>query len=601
MAALSQYNYVFAIGTFFALFDAFNIGSQDIANSWATSVSSRSVTYRQAMMLGTVFELLGAVLVGARTADTIKNGIIPYTAFKNNAGVQMLAFTCALAAASLWVFWCTRHNAHVSSTYSIISAVAGVGVATAGASKVQWGWNNGKGLGAIFAGLFMAPTAAAGFGAIIFMLIKTTVLLRRNPAAWAVYTSPFFFLIAGTICALSIVYKGSPKLGLNKKPHSFIIGVSLGTGGLLALLAALFFVPYVHAKVIKKDHTVRWYHLFLGPILFTRPAPADSTNEQADVPNYAVVQDDDKTETSSTFHNKAESLDGSLEKNAGISTEQRAVENEVRQVSHKELVAQGLERMHAKMRKMRGPLGWAMRHLHNNPMGAGTIFERKNLITFVKRLPAMAIVGALYGMHFDIHAAQAGVHGTPDGDRMARVYAAADKYPNEVEHSYAFVQIITACTASFAHGANDVSNAVGPWAVIYKAWHTGKPSASKAAVDLWQIAVVALAMILGFVLYGYRIMSVMGNKLTYHSPSRGSSMELGAAITVLVFSQYALPVSTSMCITGATLGVGLCNGRLRAVNWQRFALLVSAWIFTIPVAGTLAGLLMGIILNAPHF
>lgn len=89
---------------------------------------------------------------GARTADTIKNGIIPPDSFRDNAGVQMLAFTCALAGASMWVMWCTKHSAHVSSTYSLISAVAGVGVATAGASQVQWGWNGGKGLGAIFAG-----------------------------------------------------------------------------------------------------------------------------------------------------------------------------------------------------------------------------------------------------------------------------------------------------------------------------------------------------------------------------------------------------------------------------------------------------------------
>lgn len=61
---------------------------------------------------------------------------------------------------------------------------------------------------------------------------------------------------------------------------------------------------------------------------------------------------------------------------------------------------------------------------------------------------------------------------------------------------------------------------------------------------------------------------------TYHSPSRGCSMEMGAAITVLVFSQYSLPVSTSMCITGATVGVGLCNGTLKAVNFHRVGLLM---------------------------
>jgi len=138
---LSDYTYIFAIGTFFALLDAYNNGANDVANAWATSVSSRSVSYRQAMVLGTIFEMLGAILVGARTADTIKNGIIPNSAFRGDAGVQMLAFTCALAGASIWVMWCTRHSAHVSSTYSLISSVAGVGIATVGASQVQWGWN----------------------------------------------------------------------------------------------------------------------------------------------------------------------------------------------------------------------------------------------------------------------------------------------------------------------------------------------------------------------------------------------------------------------------------------------------------------------------
>jgi sodium-dependent phosphate transporter len=78
-------------------------------------------------------------------------------------------------------------------------------------------------------------------------------------------------------------------------------------------------------------------------------------------------------------------------------------------------------------------------------------------------------------------------------------------------------------------------------------------------------------------------------------------MELGAAITILIFSQYSLPVSTSMCITGATVGVGLCNATFKAVNWQRVGLLLTGWVLTIPVVGTLAGCLLGIILNAPHF
>ncbi|KAL0940232.1 sodium phosphate [Colletotrichum truncatum] len=602
--ALDQYTYVFAIGTFFAMLDAYNNGANDVANAWATSVSSRSITYRQAMIFGTIFEMLGAITVGARTAETIKNGIIPNSAFNDNAGVQMLAFTCALAAASTWVMWCTRHSAHVSSTYSLISAVAGVGVATAGADKVQWGWNNGKGLGAIFAGLGMAPAISACFGAIIFMLIKVVVHLRKNPVPWAVWTSPFFFLIAGTVCTLSIVYKGSPNLGLNKKPSWYIAAVTMGTGGGLAVLSALFFVPFVHAKVIKKDYTIKWYHFIQGPLLFKRPAPADA--EQAKVPNYAVVQEDEDEETLPQHKSapSSESGDEPLKesKEIQIPHEKSLAAAEIGQgPTYKQLQAEGEAKLHAKLLKKRGPLGWAMRLLRDNPMGAGQIYEIHNMKILLKRIPAMIVVGALYGLHYDIHAAQTGVAGTPEGERMRRVYASAKKYPNEVEHTYSFVQIITACTASFAHGANDIGNSVGPWAVIYSAWSTGDAAAAKAPVPVWQLAVLSATISLGLITYGYNIMKVMGNKITYHSPSRGSSMEMGAAITVLVFSQFSLPVSTSMCITGATVGVGLCNGTLKAVNFQRVGLLVFSWIMTIPIAGTLGGVLMGLFLNAPHF
>ena len=476
------------------------------------------------MVLGTIFEMVGAITVGARTADTIKNGIIPPAAFRGDAGVQMLAFTCALAGASTWVMWCTRHSAHVSSTYSLVSAVAGVGVATVGASGVQWGWNGGKGLGAIFAGLVMAPAISAAFGAMIFTLIKLVVHIRRNPMPWAVWTVPVWFLIAGTICSLSIVYKGSPQLKLSKKPDWYIASVTLGTGFGLCLLSGLFFVPFLQAKIVKRDNTLQWYHFLQGPLLFRKPAPADVT--RAVVPDYAVVQ----------HKSGSEGSDGNLSESAietpKLIIEKQAVTNAVSTTDaelghnrrpYSELVATSEARLHAKLRQNRGPIGWAMRTLQEYPMGPGRIYELANMRILARRLPAMVVVGLLYGLHYDIHAAQTGVEGTPEGKRMQRVYDHAKKYPNEVEHTYSFVQVLTACTASFAHGANDIGNSVGPWAVIYGAWRTGIAAEATADVPVWQLAVLSATISVGLITYGYNIMKVMGNKITYHSPSRGES------------------------------------------------------------------------------
>lgn len=455
--------------------------------------------------------MLGAITVGARTADTIKNGIIPNSAFQGNAGVQMLAFTCALAAASSWVMWCTKHSAHVSSTYSLISAVAGVGVATVGAPKVQWGWNDGKGLGAIFAGLGMAPAISAGFAATIFMLIKLTVHMRKNPVPWAVYTSPFFFLIAGTICTLSIVYKGSPNLKLNKKPGWYVAAVTMGTGSGVAALAALLFVPYVHAKIIKKDPSVKWWMFIQGPLLFRRPAPLHA--DRTVVPNYAVVQGDEEEQSSghsagSVSEDEANGSKAEIEPVMipSDANDKKSLATEAAQPTYKQLIAQGEDKLHAKLLKRRGPLGWAMRTLRDTPIGPGAIYELHNIKMAARRIPAMIVVGALYGVNYDIHAAQTGIAGTPEGKRMQRVYANAEKYPNEVEHTYSFVQVLTACTASFAHGANDIGNSVGPWAVIYSAWSTGNAAAAKAPVPVWQLAVLSATISLGLITYGYNIM-----------------------------------------------------------------------------------------------
>ena len=469
------------------------------------------------MVLCVIFELTGALAVGARTASTIKNGIIPSSSFGDNAGVQLLAFACASAGAATWVMWCTRNSAHVSSTYSLVSSIAGVGVAAVGASKVQWGWNKGTGLGAIFAGLAMAPFISGCFGAIIFMLIKVTVHMRKQPLPWAVWTSPFFFLIAGTVCSLSVVYKGSPRLGLDKKPAWYIASVSLGVGFGLFFLSALFFVPYVHAKVVKKDYTLKWWMIFQGPLLLKRPAPPDAENTKAKVPNYAVVQEDsdsdDATAPSTPHQGVLESkttATGNDVKIASTSSvddrEKGLVVSENPHEEYKRLLAEAQEKHHANLRKTKGPLGWAMRHLHRNRLGAGSIHETHNLIALVKRIPAQIVVALLYGTHYDIHTAQIGIRGSPEGKRMERVYSYAPKYSNEVEHLYSYVQVITACTASFAHGANDVGNAVGVWAGMYAAWSTGKPSASKAEVPMWQLGITAAMICIGFITYGYNIM-----------------------------------------------------------------------------------------------
>jgi phosphate/sulfate permease len=99
---------------------------------------------------------------------------------------------------------------------------------------------------------------------------------------------------------------------------------------------------------------------------------------------------------------------------------------------------------------------------------------------------------------------------------------------------------------------------------------------------------------------GHQIMKALGNRLTLQSPSRGFVIELGAMFTVMIASKLGIPVSTTHCITGATFCVGLCNGRLDAVNWKMFGVIYGGWIFTCPSAGILTGLMYWAVASAPH-
>ena len=183
---------------------------------------------------------------------------------------------------------------------------------------------------------------------------------------------------------------------------------------------------------------------------------------------------------------------------------------------------------------------------------------------------------------------------------ISKIHEHTAHFDNKTEHLYSFLQVLTAAVASFAHGSNDVSNAVGPLAAIFLIWNTGKVS-SKSPVPVWVLVYGGAAIVIGLWTYGYNIMRNLGNRLTLHSPSRGFSMELGSAITVILATRLALPISTTQCITGATVGVGLCSGTLRAINWKMVAWIYAGWIVTLPVAGIIAGCLMAIVINAPRW
>ena len=157
-----------------------------------------------------------------------------------------------------------------------------------------------------------------------------------------------------------------------------------------------------------------------------------------------------------------------------------------------------------------------------------------------------------------------------------------------VEQVFIWLQIITACYVAFAHGANDVANAIGPMAAIYDiaTSATGTLSTDQVDVPIGLLLLGGAGITIGVATWGYKVMDTIGKKITHITPSRGFAAEFGAATTVLVFSMpfLAVPISTTHTLVGAVVGVGMAGGA-SAVDFRVFWKIAASWVASLPVAG----------------
>ncbi|MDC0027946.1 inorganic phosphate transporter [Gammaproteobacteria bacterium] len=156
-----------------------------------------------------------------------------------------------------------------------------------------------------------------------------------------------------------------------------------------------------------------------------------------------------------------------------------------------------------------------------------------------------------------------------------------------VEKVFAVLMVFTACAMAFAHGSNDVANAVGPLAAIANVVQSGGQIAAKSTMPAWILLLGGVGIILGLAMLGYKVIETVGRNITELTPSRGFAAELAAATTVVLASGTGLPISTTHTLVGAVLGVGLARG-LSAIDLSVVGRIVISWVITLPVGAGLS-------------
>ena len=165
----------------------------------------------------------------------------------------------------------------------------------------------------------------------------------------------------------------------------------------------------------------------------------------------------------------------------------------------------------------------------------------------------------------------------------------ADKvmhYAN-VEKVFAVLMVVTACCMAFAHGSNDVANAIGPLAAVVSIVDNGGEIAAKATLTWWILPLGGVGIVMGLALFGHRVIKTIGNGITHLTPSRGFAAELAAACTVVIASGTGLPISTTQTLVGGVLGVGMARG-IAAINMTVVRNIVISWVVTLPAGAGLS-------------
>ncbi len=240
---------IIGIAATLGLYMAWNIGANDVANSMADAVGSRALSIKQAVILAGICEFAGAVLVGSHVTDTVRKGIVDPSIISSLPGVSpldaavilIIGMTASLLSAAIWLNYSSWTGMPVSTTHSIVGAVAGFGIIAAGHDAVNWGK-----MGQIVASWFISPVAGGAMAFVLFKFISRVILGKHRPVIAAKKYVPYIVFLVIAVVTLATIYKGLKHVIWMSGYMSFFIALLLSTGG--AMLSRRFINHYLEGK-----------------------------------------------------------------------------------------------------------------------------------------------------------------------------------------------------------------------------------------------------------------------------------------------------------------------------------------------------------------
>jgi PiT family inorganic phosphate transporter len=244
----AQYIYI-GLAAAFGLFMAWGIGANDVANAMATSVGSKALTIKQAILVAAVFEFLGAVLAGGAVTSTIRKGIVDTTPLADKPELLIYGMLAALLAAGTWLLIASKKGWPVSTTHSIVGAIVGFAAVGIGVDAVKWGK-----VGTIVMSWVASPLTAGVIAYLIYLSVQKLILSQEDPLAKAKRYVPVYIFLAAFTITLVTILKGLKHVGLDISiTNSYLLAVAIAV--VIAVVGAVFIRRIKpDRKAEKKEH-----------------------------------------------------------------------------------------------------------------------------------------------------------------------------------------------------------------------------------------------------------------------------------------------------------------------------------------------------------
>ena len=547
---------IVSIGGLLMFLLAFSIGANDVGNSIGPVVGALVLSLVQAITMASFFESGGALLLGDKVSTTIRDKVIAPSAYFGDDDLFALCMFSTLAGSMIWVFAATLLKLPVSGTHATIGAVVGTALVTRGPSAVNWGQ-----IGFIAASWVTSPIFAGLTSTALFWLLRRFVMRTAYSYERGLLITPVFYGLIFGLNAYLIL------------PSSLGILLTL----LITFLISLFTAVAVWFVVVPVTRT--WIALSLR----------HDRELQPDEPTMRLYLNSicDYTTRSWNLNNPD---DGSLPPSAER-MELTEYGSDDGNESHDHILNNFQERddddddEEEDYDESDDTLDDSSTPLSRTASPSGVVFPKAANLSSSTQSPT-----------HQIPADGETVEGEGDEDIVEDVLAkAAEKdrppdYEVETFHQrgeavFGALLVLTSAFACFAHGANDLANAMAPFAAIWAVYTSGY--ADSASLDYWILVVACLGLVTGLVLLGAFVTATIGKNLTVITPCRGFAIQFGTALAVTLASAMGLPISTTQSQVGAVVAVGFLEGR-NNVNWKLVGEIAASWLVTLPIAGALA-------------